>query len=133
VSYVVDNTGNVILGARQQLSVSGLLGGDRSATLAALAPLLPGNSVRLHTVISGVFPEFVESAKVTLHPLPQVGAVDASIRAVSRSVSTWAVPWLLILIVILVVVAAVWYLRRRSAGGAHSRKRPATAGKDSSR
>ncbi|WP_338185727.1 hypothetical protein [Jatrophihabitans sp.] len=134
VSYVVRNTGNVILGARQQLSVSGLLGGSRAVTLSSLAPLLPGNSALQRAVVTGVFPEFRETAKVTLHPLPQVGAVDAPLRSVSSSTGTWAVPWLLIILVVIVLSAGYWYLRRRlSAGGTHSAKRPAAVAKGGSR
>lgn len=140
VSYVVRNTGNVILGASQELAVSGLFGASSSVTVPAIAPLLPGDSVREHAVVTGVFPELRETTKVTLHPLAQVGAADASLTTVSSSTSTWAVPWLLILLLIIVIAAGTWYLRRRlTSGGAHSKRpavatrRPAAAGKGGAR
>ncbi len=121
VSYVVRNTGNVILGASQTVSVSGLFGTEHASGLAQIPALLPGSSVTIHATVRGVFPAFHDTAKVSITPEAPVGAVDPGLKRFSKSTSVWAAPWTLIVLIVVLVPLGTWYLRRRIApGGSHS-------------
>jgi hypothetical protein len=118
VTYTVRNTGNVSLGARQSVHVSGLFGAAGSTPAIADIPLLlPGASVRESVDVRGVLPLVRLSATVTLHPTHPAGAIDPGLAAqVVASVSFWAVPWALLILVFAALAAGGWWWRRRAAG-----------------
>jgi hypothetical protein len=123
VSYTVHNTGNAILGATQQVSVHGLFGSTAHAkSLPIIQPLLPGGSIHLTAQVPGVYPEFLETAKVSVTPQSLAGDVNPGVQTVTASVHFWAIPWILLAIILLLIGLAVWaYVRRRR------RKREGTA------
>jgi hypothetical protein len=113
VTYTVHNTGNVLLAANQNVSVSGLFGGSgHSPALPTLMGLLPGASVTFATSIGHVSPGLRLTAQVTLHPSPATqGNVDGKLSPVRSSTADWA--WIALLIVILLPLLLVWFLWRR--------------------
>jgi hypothetical protein len=115
VTYTVRNTGNAILGATQQVSVHGLFGStSRARGLALIQPLLPGGSITLTAKVAGVWPEFLESAKVTIVPQSLEGDANPGLHPVSSSVHFLAIPWILVLVLLLVILGfAGWRWRRR--------------------
>lgn len=119
VKYRVRNAGNVILSGTQAVSVSGLFGSVRAATLPAIPQLLPGDYIDVSTTASGVFPQVRLSVKVTLHPIAPVGAVDPGLKDSSKSTGIWAVPWTLLVLIVLVGFGVAEWLRRRNARRKH--------------
>jgi hypothetical protein len=127
VTYEVRNTGNVLLGARQSVDVSGWLGADHHIAGSAAAttgkdqlpliqPLLPGASLTVRRIVHGVFPGLHLTATVHLAPYAPAGAADPQLSPVARSSGAWAVPWTLLAILVilaLAVTAAAWRWRRR--------------------
>jgi hypothetical protein len=109
VDYTIHNTGNAILSAKQEVSVTGPFG--RLAVDAADVPdapeLLPGEEWTVSVPVHGVRPTARLAATVTLTPLMTDAAGSVSpLDAVEATSHTWAVPWAL-LVLILVVAAAV--------------------------
>jgi hypothetical protein len=119
VTYRVHNTGNVRLGARQKVIVSGLFGADEPAkTLADVPLLLPKSVVIMSVTVPDVFPQLRLRARVVLFPLKVEGDVDPGLpNQISATTSVWAIPWALIIILASLLVLALgawaWTRRRR--------------------
>jgi hypothetical protein len=120
LTYTVVNTGNVALGGKQTVSVSGLFGTKRTAThVAQIQLLLPGNAVNQTVKLTGVIPEIRDSAHVSISPLYIQGTSEPASGPFKATTSFWAVPWTLIAIVvaiILLAIGALWWRRRRRRG-----------------
>jgi hypothetical protein len=118
VAYTVRNTGNENLGFDQSVSVSPLIGSDRSVHLAKVALLLPGAQVSEAVAVPGVYPEVLDSRSVTVKPFLPAGSDGTAAPAITSTATVWAIPWPLILLVLLVAAAVVLYrrLRRRRRG-----------------
>jgi hypothetical protein len=119
VRYSVVNTGNLLLGGRQLVRVSGLFGSKEQLAPGSISLLLPGGSVTETVRVPGVFPEFYMHASVTIYPLIQQGDVDPGLAAsYSASTSFWAIPWVIVLIIVLLILAFIgrrrWRGRRRA-------------------
>lgn len=115
VSYTVRNTGNVTLGARQRVTVSGLFGEDDARAVATLPALLPAASVRMSVTVPDVLPQVRLTARVVLFPLSLPGQTSPGLAGrVAADAGFWGVPWAL-LVLVLLVVAAVVVVRRRAA------------------
>jgi hypothetical protein len=125
VTYTVDNTGNLLLGAAQQVSAHGWFGSTARAPALPVVPLLlPGGSYPVTVRVHGVFPEIGLSATVRLTPEGLRGDVNPGLHLITASVHLWAVPWILVAIVIVLVfavVALIWRRRRRSRAGVRAR------------
>lgn len=120
VTYTVANTGNVRLGAQQELAVKGPLGlTGRAAKLEAMPELLPGNKITIQTSVPGVWPAFRTSAKVELRPVPtRPGDAFPDLAAVGAASGTWAVPWSFLVFLLLTAAgtsAAMVLLRQARA------------------
>ncbi|CAN5611457.1 hypothetical protein BH10ACT8_BH10ACT8_18360 [soil metagenome] len=129
VHYRLRNNGNIKLGGRQSLSVTGLFG--RSGTVGALADvplLLPGSSVLVEARVSQVRPGFSMHAKVKVSPLKLPSDVNPPTRDALASAQFWAVPWStlvgLLILLLGLAVAAWWLRRRRSRPGGGARHSP---------
>jgi hypothetical protein len=125
VTYRVHNIGNVSLGARQQVSIDGLLGQTITHTPRTIPLLLPGASLDMSVPFSGVLPEISMSAKVQLTPLVPAGNLDTGLKSsYSASAHFWAVPWVLIGIIVALLAGALfgwrWLRKRRTSSGRHS-------------
>jgi hypothetical protein len=117
VTYTVTNTGNVALGGRQSVYVSGLFGTKSSAShVPQLQLLLPGNSVKQTVQVSGIYPELHETAHVSIQPLVIAGTAEPSSGPFRASTSFWAVPWLLIAIVVALILLGFGWVRLRRRG-----------------
>jgi hypothetical protein len=117
VTYVVSNTGNVALGGRQNVWVTGLFGTKSRAKSPPNIPLLiPGSSLKERVVVPGVFPAFLEHAHVSIYPLIIPGTTLPPTKSFSAQTSFFAIPWILVAIVaafVLVVIGWIWRRRRR--------------------
>ncbi len=127
ITWSVRNIGNVGLGGRQTVYVSGLFGSRRSAIrVADVQLLLPGYSVKESVTVSGIVPEVRDTAHVSLSPLYIPGSVQPASGPFKATVTFWAVPWpdLIIVVVLLPLLGALVYRRRRR------RRNPPGAGSD---
>lgn len=119
VTYQIRNTGNVIVAARQTVSVAAPFGGlrVRSEPLADTPQLLPGESWKVSVPIHGVKPAGRLSARVDLVPLlTDAAGSTSSLGAVQTSTHAWTIPWTLVLLIGLcafLVVALVHRVRRQ--------------------
>jgi hypothetical protein len=122
ISYTVRNTGNVRLGAQQQVIISGLFGAKKAKPLADVPLLLPKSSVAVSVTVPGVFPQLHMTGRVVLVPLKVAGDVDPALPAkITASTTFWAIPWALIAaLALLLCASALWAWRRR-----RSRRPPA--------
>jgi hypothetical protein len=120
VTYTVSNVGNVALGGKPTVSVSGLFGSKQTVTrLPQIQLLLPGFSVKETAKVTGIYPEVRESAHVSVTRLNLPGSVQPASGPFTAATTFWAVPWLLLAIVILIVASGTWwFLRRRRRGPA---------------
>lgn len=124
VSYTVRNTGNVILGARQSVSVSGPLGvwSVKAAAVPNTRALLPGASQRVTVPIEGAKPAVRLTATVSLIPLlTDAAGSTAPLAAVATSGHGWALPWTAIVLAALCVLVAIGVASRRSSNRADAR------------
>ena len=112
VSFTVANRGNVKLGGRITVDVSGLLGRSTSIDLKDLQLLLPGNSVNVTATVPDVAPQLRNTATVTLTPLKLTADADPALPDISGSTSFWAIPWALLALMLLALLLG-WYLWRR--------------------
>ena len=117
VSYVVTNSGNVAMGATQEVTVSGLLGAVSAPSLAKVPLLLPGSSLHVTVQVPGVLPTFVLTATVRLTPLYVPGEPVPTAGPWHASTTFWAIPWPLICLVLLLVVGVLGYTRYRHRRG----------------
>jgi hypothetical protein len=119
VSYLVTNTGNVDYGVTQRLSLSGLFGSTTHASMAPIALLIPGASVRESVVLKGVFPEFIEHLSVTADAVAPPNGTSPRLGPVVARDTVWAIPWPLIVLLFLLLSAIYawrrWRNRRRGA------------------
>jgi len=114
VTYTVHNTGNVALGARQNIRISGLIQiGASASKMPQIDLLLPGSSVRQSVQVRGVVPQIWMTAKVSLQPLVLPGSAIPRLGPYTRSAHFWAVPWLLIAIIVFLIVIGLWIRKRR--------------------
>jgi hypothetical protein len=124
VTYRVRNTGNVVLGAKQDVAIDGLFGETAAATPPDIPLLLPGAAVDVTVPVSGVLPEFWMTGKVTLTPFAQEGAVVPDNLLASARAHFWAIPWVLLgtLLALLGGVFGYWRWRRThpKSTGRHS-------------
>jgi hypothetical protein len=142
VSYSVRNTGNVRLGARQQLEITSIIGTTIESRKGKLIQeVLPGNEVRLHERFTGVPAALRLGAKVKLIPIEPVGVTDRAPAPETYTQHAWAIPWTVLLLLVLAFL--VWRIYRRyrdsrqgsppvapggTAGGGGAGPRPAPAG-----
>jgi len=117
VSYLVHNTGNVVMDVDNAIDLTRVLGlPSTHATVPQIKELLPGGTARVERVVKNVLGTGPMKARVTLHGVPIDPDIADKKIDVTRSAAFPAWPWLLIGIVI--AVAALlgtggWYERRR--------------------
>jgi hypothetical protein len=114
VSYDIVNTGNVLLGGAQQVTVHGLFGTTSRAEATPIVPLLlPGASYPVTVRIRNVAPEVRMTAKVEFAPAGLKGQVDPGLRLITATTHFWAVPWILIAIIVFLLLVLAEVIRRR--------------------
>jgi hypothetical protein len=121
VSFVVTNSGNVMLGVNQSVSVSGMLGSKRQVALAKVPLLLPGASLHESVTVPGVRPQVRLRATVSALALVPVGVPAEG--PTTASTWLWAIPWALIAPVLFVLAAAFAAYRARARRSARRRAR----------
>ncbi|MFF5080400.1 WxL protein peptidoglycan domain-containing protein [Actinoplanes sp. NPDC000266] len=115
LTYKVRNTGNVRLGAKQQVTVRTIWGSERKApAIAQAAEILPGDAVDVVAEVKGALPAFWLTGTVHADPLAQPGDEKLPLTAVSRDRGFWAMPWVLLAIVfgLAALVGAHYGVRR---------------------
>lgn len=116
LTYTVSNVGNVALGGRQTVSVSGLFGARKVAVhVREVQLLLPGYSVAQSVPLTGILPEGRDTGRVSITPLVVPGSAQPSSGPFVATVAFWAVPWTLLALMaaIILLVAGLLLLRRR--------------------
>jgi hypothetical protein len=121
--FTVRNTGNVLLGGKESVSVHGLFGESKTTKAPEIPIMLPGGSTTETVTVRGVYPELLMHGDVTITPLILGGQADPGLKTYYGSVTFWAIPWVLIVIVILIVLLIGAYIWRR-----RRRRRPASGG-----
>jgi hypothetical protein len=112
VSWTLRNAGNVRLGARQQVSVTDVLGRELDSRRGKLVQeLLPGNAVRLHERFTGVPATFRVGANVKVTPIEPAGVAGKPPAPETYGSKTWAIPWTVLLLLLLALL--LWRLYRR--------------------
>ncbi|GAA1949241.1 WxL protein peptidoglycan domain-containing protein [Catenulispora subtropica] len=117
ITYLITNTGNVRLGAAQSVHVTTPFGGTVRATgLKDFEQLLPGNSVRVTTKVSGVFPAFSATAHIDVDPKALPGDLDPKAIGTSGTAGMTPIPWsqLGLLLMVAGLVALRFRSRRRA-------------------
>ncbi len=131
VTYTVRNAGNVNLSGMQRIDITGAFGRTGSIDVKAQIPLLlPGAEYPVRAHVTGLYPQLLMRARVTVRPTAPMGAYDPDLRPSSHSVTFWAVPWSSAAVVALIVLfTASTVLRRRGRrrGGSHRSGRPAAS------
>ncbi|WFE30277.1 DUF916 domain-containing protein [Solwaraspora sp. WMMD791] len=114
-TFTVRNTGNVRLGGRPQLAVTGPFGlFGREATGDPLPEILPGDSFRTTVRVDGVPPTFRLGARLTLAPVAATDEVlDPAPPTVTREAGLWAVPWPHLMILLVIGLAGWLAVARR--------------------
>ncbi|MFI7616210.1 WxL protein peptidoglycan domain-containing protein [Nonomuraea terrae] len=121
VAYTIRNTGNAILAARQEVSLSGPFGSLAvdAGKIADTPQLLPGDTWKVSVPVRGVAPVLRVTGTVALTPLlTDASNSIAPLTAVQTTAHTWTLPWaLLLLLAVVCVLAVLGYrlVRRRSA------------------
>jgi hypothetical protein len=128
VSYTVNNTGNVLLGAAQQVSSHGLFGAAGHAPGVTGVPLLlPGGAYDVRAHVSGIFPVITVTATARLAPEGLRGDVNPGVHVITASVTVWVIPWpllgLIIVILLGLIAMIIWRRRRTPRVGRDSIKR----------
>jgi uncharacterized membrane protein len=107
VDYTVTNTGNTRIAADATVKVEGVLGITAGeAPPRRLPELLPGSSIQISETIQDVRPLIRLTASLRLEA--PLDGVD-----LERSVSVWAIPWVVLIVVVALLMFAVWALLRR--------------------
>ena len=112
VRFQVTNTGNVELGGTGTLQLHGPLGIRAGSPQAVAIPaLLPGSTYSGAVTVHGAIPLGRLSAQLHLQPVELDGLGHVQVAALDRTVTRWAVPWLIVGLLILVFLA--WFAVRR--------------------
>jgi hypothetical protein len=124
VTWLVVNTGNVLLGSDQVVDVKAPFGWSLEHRTGPKIPeLIPGASVSEAMHFTRVLPAFRLTSEVTLHPFYKEGPTSPAPPTVHATSSVWAIPWILVIFLV-VVITAVWtWVRRRRGRG----RRPTVA------
>jgi hypothetical protein len=117
LTYTVRNLGNVRLGARQKVVVSGLFGArSPKRALPDVPLLLPGTAVSMKVTVHDVLPQVRLHARVRLYPLTVAGDVDPGLpTSFTKTVAVWAVPWGFLVLVAGLVTGALVLIGVRRA------------------
>lgn len=115
LTYLVRNTGNVRLGARQKVTVSTLWGGKREAVgIADVSEILPGDAVTMTAEVNGALPAVWLTGEVHADPLAQPGDQKLQLSAVTREYGFWAFSWTTAAVIfLLLALISGWLLNRR--------------------
>ncbi|CAB4926913.1 unannotated protein [freshwater metagenome] len=122
LTWSLQNTGNVRMGALGRVDVAGALGPGSSRDLEKIEQILPGDVVNQTVVIDDMPASLRLSSTVNVTPV----ALEADVTApqdLTSTTSTWAVSWVLVAAVSLVLgllIALVKGLRGRRRRGAHA-------------
>jgi hypothetical protein len=113
ISYVVTNTGNIKLGARQEVTIHSLIGSAAPNVAVADVPvLLPGGSATITLQVPDVLPLVFLTADVTVIPAAAVGDADPALAIATASTHFWAIPWTLLALMIALGLMIAWWVRR---------------------
>lgn len=112
LSYRVVNKGNVRLGARQSVSVGGVLGlGSKHRRPKDLAELLPGQGATVTMSVSGVPATVIDNTSIRATPMPVAGATLGKAASKKQRAVMLALP---VTLITMVLVAALVLIARRS-------------------
>lgn len=115
VSFTLNNTGNVALGANSVISVATVFGIPvRGIEKAEIPELLPGTSRSVTISLGGVGQWIYLGSDIKLAGTVGSDAYQPTVLpSLSRSVTTWVMPWAL-LVVVLIAAGTWWFLKVRA-------------------
>ena len=117
ISYTVENTGEVTLGARGTARVATSLGPSAADVRTSLEPLAPGRHRTRTEVVDGVWPAMGIETVVRLEPfVPAEPSLDLTAATITARSTATVWPWQQVLVVALLAVAAagcgIWLWQR---------------------
>ncbi|MEU8264952.1 DUF916 domain-containing protein [Micromonospora sp. NPDC048999] len=124
VTYQLRNSGNVRIGGKGTVNVTGPFGWKLARNKAVDLPeLLPGSVFTVTERVAGVSPAVRLSANVDL----ALTTGDEKLPRVTHSASVWAMPWLLLIPLALIAGWVYLRIRRRRAAKKAATGQPAPA------
>lgn len=114
VAYRMRNAGNLRLAADSQIAVKGPFNVPLGEPAKADVPeMLPGTVYEYTHEVTGVYPLFWLSAKITAEPQPAPQAAGLTgVGPVTRSASAAAVPWPIVAGLLLLTTVLLWRRKR---------------------
>lgn len=125
VRYQIRNNGNVRLKVHNLVSVSGFL--HTSKLKGPEVPLLlPGASVDVAVPVKGVWPQILDSARVTAEGSAYAADRNPGVEPGIGQTRFWAVPWMLLALLVATgfLLWRAWRWWRRPRGGRHGGSSP---------
>ncbi|MEI7778101.1 MAG: DUF916 domain-containing protein [Actinomycetes bacterium] len=116
ISYLLENTGNVRLGAAEVVQISSALQSKDAGPIANSREILPGSSIRESVRIAGVYPAGVATAHIKITPLQvtQFGIAPAAFTVTKQFTAvSYPIASLVSVIIFVLVGMGFWLLARR--------------------
>ncbi len=116
ISYSLQNTGNMRLGAAQAVQISSVLQTKDAPAIANSREILPGSSIRESVTIAGFYPVGVANAHIKITPLQvtQFGAAPAAFTVTKQFTAlSYPIASLVGVIILVLIGGGFWLLARR--------------------
>jgi hypothetical protein len=114
VTYTVSNTGNLRMGFKPSITVTGPWGvGARTVRDESVAELLPGNFRTFHTIVHGVWPMGRLNVTASARPIAAIAAPEPNLGVIHQTIHIAAVTWWLLVILVLLLALLGYRIFRR--------------------
>ena len=115
VTYEIENTGNTLLRAQPEVSLSGPFGvGAHAAAGDEIAELAPGETRRGTVQVPSAWPLFAYDVSVTARPLPVTDELGFErVEPANAEATIVAMPWSQMVVIALAALLVAWGIWRR--------------------